>query len=579
MVLDNFDDQKVSFKPERRIRGGDSDLQFSHVPLRQYLPQGLHGSILITSRDRGTAFSLTTKESDIINILPMSIEDAEALLDKKIPDDSSTKVERRHLIELLDFVPLAITQAAAYIERQRSLGMSVATYSKELQYDGGIVLEDFPDLRRDLEVPSSVVKTWYKSFHQIEQDSPLAAELFSLMCMFDRNGIPKFLLDGQFDNDRSFRSILTPLVDYSLVIVELGCPTFIIHRLVHFAMTAWLESRHLVDRHRKNALDLLENCLSKQEAELGVLQAQADYWQGYWDTTGSNIRGEWSIWTRQSILLPHVQLMCEIVFTEKEQLLQQASICSITALYCQQRYKWSEAETFISKALKTQLEILGENDITTLLSARLAGTLAAENGRPADAEIILRRALSKLEELPSGVGAMISLKPVEYKTIQDSMHNDLTFITNSMRLTLAETLLGQRKIDEAISILQPLKSKLELTCGKIQPDTLLIIEVLGHARMLKHDYEEARRLFKETVAGSVALRGEMHFETLQSHLRLPELDWLTGSYQEAERLQRDLTEKMCKILPVKHPEVLKCTINLAIIVHCQERLEEAEELY
>jgi hypothetical protein len=46
--------------------------------------------------------------------------------------------------------------------------------------------EESGDLRRDLGVPNSVIRTWQISFDQIKRTRPRSTELLSLMAVLDR---------------------------------------------------------------------------------------------------------------------------------------------------------------------------------------------------------------------------------------------------------------------------------------------------------------------------------------------------------------------------------------------------------
>jgi len=85
-------------------------------------------------------------------------------------DDS----ERVELVKELDYLPLAITQAAAYISA-RATRMTVSKYLTLYRGDEvsqSRLLEDSGDLRRDPGLPSSVIRTWQISFDQIKGKWP-----------------------------------------------------------------------------------------------------------------------------------------------------------------------------------------------------------------------------------------------------------------------------------------------------------------------------------------------------------------------------------------------------------------------
>jgi hypothetical protein len=116
LVLDNLDDGAVLSTPEAATLGppsGNRESQFWR-PLSAYLPQSQNGSILITTRTRSVADQLVERR-DIIPIDPMIDVDARVLLQRKL-DGSTSEQDLQELASILEFMPLAIVQAAAYIQ-------------------------------------------------------------------------------------------------------------------------------------------------------------------------------------------------------------------------------------------------------------------------------------------------------------------------------------------------------------------------------------------------------------------------------------------------------------------------------
>jgi hypothetical protein len=92
--------------------------------------------------------------------------------------------------------------------------------------------EDSGDLRRDLGVPNSVIRTWQISFDQIKCKWLSAADLLSLMVMLDRQGIPDVLFSASCPNALDLEAALGPLDEFSLISIENKGASFEIHQLV-----------------------------------------------------------------------------------------------------------------------------------------------------------------------------------------------------------------------------------------------------------------------------------------------------------------------------------------------------------
>lgn len=84
--------------------------------LVDYLPSCENGSILITSRDRGTARTLV-EEYNILTVERMTQQESEALVKTKLGPQQD-KAGSTGLVIALECIPLAIVQATAYISRR-----------------------------------------------------------------------------------------------------------------------------------------------------------------------------------------------------------------------------------------------------------------------------------------------------------------------------------------------------------------------------------------------------------------------------------------------------------------------------
>jgi len=101
------------------------------------------------------------------------------------------------LVAALEFMPLAVVQAAAYIN-QRAPRCLVREYIEKFQKTDksktSLLTYEAGHLRRDRDAKNSIIITWQISFDYIQQERPSAADLLSLMSFFDRQGIPEGLL-------------------------------------------------------------------------------------------------------------------------------------------------------------------------------------------------------------------------------------------------------------------------------------------------------------------------------------------------------------------------------------------------
>jgi hypothetical protein len=256
-------------------------------PLREYLPYCELGSILVTARNHEAALKLVERR-DIVTVGPMDQRGAVMLFEKKLGtlDDSSRVAE---LAAVLEYMPLAIVQAAAFISQRAPL-CSVAKYLDEyrkserkrtslLDYDEG-------QLRRDWEAKNSIIVMWQILFEHIQQTRPSAAGLLSLMSFFDRQGILKSLLGRQEEqkdvrvgqqqeikedvdsdedgntsqsstDDDDLDADIVALRSFCFILVETDGATFEMHALVQLATRRWLEANRQLERWKQQFISNL----------------------------------------------------------------------------------------------------------------------------------------------------------------------------------------------------------------------------------------------------------------------------------------------------------------------------------
>ncbi|KAJ5185564.1 hypothetical protein N7491_006568 [Penicillium cf. griseofulvum] len=126
-ILDNADDEKflcssLAAGKEDPTKGPTNAFT---KPLLEHVPLSQNGSIIITSRTKKAALEMVDHK-DLIEVKPMERSEALVLLHKKLEQLGESQ-ESQQLVDALEFMPLAIVQAASYI-RQRAPRYSVSQY-------------------------------------------------------------------------------------------------------------------------------------------------------------------------------------------------------------------------------------------------------------------------------------------------------------------------------------------------------------------------------------------------------------------------------------------------------------------
>lgn len=239
MIVDNADDSGVLL--------GTTDNDAISARLSDCLPHSNRGTILFTTRSRKVAGDLTS--SSVLELYDMNKAEARDLLARRITKqgllDDETAVDE--LLEIFTYLPLAIVQAAAFINNNDISVLGYISLFRHAGTESELFSERFEDPSRYREMDSTVAKTWHISFDQIRRQDPLAAEYLSFMACIDRINIPQSILPRGGSLVQQVKALGT-LAGYAFIterqqtVQELDKERFFdMHRLVHMASAWWLE--------------------------------------------------------------------------------------------------------------------------------------------------------------------------------------------------------------------------------------------------------------------------------------------------------------------------------------------------
>ncbi|GES60074.1 putative kinesin light chain [Aspergillus terreus] len=247
LIYDNADDMDMW------IRGSSTSL-----PLKDFLPSNDQGHVIFTTRNRQLAVKLAA--FDTIPVRELDAKSCVEFMEKSLVQKSLLNDSRdvAALVEQLTFLPLAITQAAVYINKN---GIAVSDYLLLLQEQEADVVEllseDFDENGRYEDVQNSVARTWLVSFHQIQKLNPLAAEYLSLMACLNPRNIPRSLLPKPTTKKKMFDAL--GLLDaYSFITLQSPNGAINFHPLVHLATRNWLKKEEQFPIYISKAAERLE---------------------------------------------------------------------------------------------------------------------------------------------------------------------------------------------------------------------------------------------------------------------------------------------------------------------------------
>ncbi|RDK38739.1 hypothetical protein M752DRAFT_321222 [Aspergillus phoenicis ATCC 13157] len=318
LILDNVDNASFFINYSDDIQGQAAlDNGRTDRPLLVYISP--NGSLLITSQSKEVALELV-KQCNLIALATM-----------------------------LEYMPLAIVQAAAYIS-DPDRNCSVQQYINEFHESNYLKIRL---LEEDEE--------------QIRQSQQSAADLLSLMSFFDRQGIPKALLqhqniqdnlkpskDNKSDTTESSSNLtdelnkdILKLQRYSLISVNIDQESFNMHSLVQLVTRRWLEVNGKLEKWKQQYIQ-----------NLYITFPIASY----------------ENWAQCQLLFPHARSAADQRPHERNSLMDMENLASIYR--DQGRWKkaeqlqgrWKKAKQLQVQVLKLRKQVLGTEHSNTLSS-------------------------------------------------------------------------------------------------------------------------------------------------------------------------------------------------------------------
>ena len=463
MVIDNADDEKVFFGEDEDQASGTSN--FSNK-LACYFPQHPNGSILLTTRNKKLGFKFAAV-SGVINIQEMSVSESKSLLVEKLEKHNHDDDDLTKLVEVLQNLPLALVQAAAFIgENSQSVGEYLQMYHGSDASKIKLLTQNFEDNERHPDSKNPVAVTWAITFDQIRKNNYQAAELLSLMSVLDRQAIPKALLSADKE-EVELEKALGILKAFSLITVERNRHIFNLHRLVCLTTRNWLNMNKELGFWTGKALVLLSKLFP-----VGTY-AKRKIWNVY---------------------LPHAHTVLNSSHLPVSKSNTQAILLLHVSEALETKGDYDQAEMMARRCVHLREEVLGEKDLDTLRSLRNLGAILWRQGKNEEAEEITRQALNGFEEF---------LGKEDYNTLGT---------LNNLGLVLSD----QGKYEAAEDLHRQALSVEERILGKEHPDTLSRVNNLANVLANQGKYEAAGDLHRKALKAKEKILGKEHPDTLLS---------------------------------------------------------------
>jgi tetratricopeptide (TPR) repeat protein len=575
MVLDNVDHDEI-FGPS----GDDSDTS-PRAALSAYLPQSSNGSILVTSRNKDVAYKLVGSYSLIREVGPMNEREGRQLLRNKL-DGVVSEASASELLKALGHMPLAVTQAAAYIGRRT--GMTSAGYLQDLRESKekkeNLLNWDAGDLRRDESASSSVVAIWQMSFARIQQERPSAAGLLSLMSFFNPQAIPEPVLrryakkknesSDQNGAHSTFEEDIDVLQAYSLIRFVAGTDAYEIHALVQFCMRAWLKSLGHAQEWEYEFVHLLN-----QEFPWTSFENRSQCQQ----------------------LLPHVEVLFESGPETEASTKWWAQLLTKAAYYMWSCGEYPVAENTARKALVAQEQQWGLDHESTVMSVSVLAQILQAQAKYDESTALYWRAQTFFHErlgmkhhstlentnnlalVLQEQGRYDEAEPLFRQAIEGKkqIYGEQHLATLTSLNCLAVALQGRARFEENQNFHRQAQKGSKKRDGGLRHDMLSgSDESTSQLRVLERRHE-AETLLRQVFEGRRKGLGGQHPQTLtaMSNLACALMD--QGKYEEAETLNRQVLERRT-VIDERHPDTLTSRSNLALVLQAQGKYDEAEML-
>ncbi|KAL7912616.1 hypothetical protein GGI35DRAFT_440713 [Trichoderma velutinum] len=579
MVIDNADDMQI-FSGQPAGTATSSSKAKDEKNLARYLPECAHGTILITTRNKQVGVRMT-KGQQPIEVLRMNEEESAQLLRAKLKGINTTITELSTLSSQLEHLPLALAQAAAFIQET---SITVHKYLQLLSNSDmdivHLLSREFETVGRDTEAAQAVAQTWFLSFQQIEQQNILAGELLSFMSLLDRQDIPTQLISHYAKQARNrgpqseidLTEALGILKAFSFV-TEGTSGSFDMHRLVQLVTRKWLTNQGMISRFGGEAL----------------MTVSEMYPFGTYETRATC-----------AALLSHANAVLQLDgLKSREENEAKASLLHCVAGFFRFQGKWSIAETFNREARDIRKELLGHDHPDTLTSMNNLASTYKEQGRWKEAEdlemqVMETRKRKQGADHPHTLTSINNLA-LTYRKQGRWKEAENLFVqvieTRKAKLgadhlqtltsidSLASTYQKQGRWKEAEDLFVQVIETRKMKLGADHPHTLTSITDLAFIYINQGRLKQAEDLLMQVIETRKRKQGADHLDILIGMNNLALTYQKQGRWKEAEDLFMQVIETHTMKQGADHPDTLNCVNNLALIYWKQGRWKEAEDLF
>ncbi|KAI5464983.1 hypothetical protein BGZ63DRAFT_482666 [Mariannaea sp. PMI_226] len=556
LIVDNADDMNVLYGTQQQSGG-----------IANFFPDSDNGRILFTTRSQEVAVSVA--QDNVIELPEMALKEAKGFLQKSLIKKDQVQEDDLvdELLQKLTCLPLAIAQASAYINKNKT---SIREYLRIFQNTNQDMVEllscGFHDGSYYQRTQGAVATTWVVSFNQICDIDQDAAKLLYFIAFIEPKAIPRTLLPG-LGSEQRMTSAIGTLCGYSFLSRREDSETYDMHSLVHLGTLLWITSQGLGRRERQAAVTCLLNAFPIVKWE------HRHIWREY---------------------LPHALKLLREDVDDTEMTCQLEHMVGQCLLF---DGRGKEAIKLLEHAVAIREKTLGEGDPKRLELQNELGFAYLFNEQVEEAIELLKHVVvihKKIlpEDDPSRLPALHGLADAylakgnnkEAVELLDFMVNSFTnfFKHNQDKLialisTFATFSQRTGQVKEVLELMEHADASILKEVGEDHPNRLNFRQQLAQLYLVDGQVEKAIKLLQNLVTIQKAAYGENHPFLLISQQNLAQAYRLNKQGKEAVELLEHVVVGLEKKFPEGNSVRLKSKIQLGEAYLANEQFMEAME--
>ncbi|KAL7755421.1 hypothetical protein ACKLNR_014519 [Fusarium oxysporum f. sp. zingiberi] len=491
------------------------------------LPQSDEGRILFTTRYRKVAVSVAGR--NIVEVPTMSRDEARSYFKQALIQEISSSDEQviDHLLALLTHLPLAITQAAAYMnENQVSLTEYLQLFENTDRDRIELLSAEFQDDTRYEQSQDPVATTWSISFNQIRKADELASRILMFLAYVEPKAVPQSMLPEGESQQQLTRAIGT-LCGYRFLDRRGSSEVFDMHSLVHLAIRSWVAENESEKEQSQAAIARLSKVFPTDDWE------SRDVWRQYLPHAIKLLRCTEDDWSEE---------LCELGYWAGRCLLVDGRV--------------TEAVKLLEHVVAVQETALADNHLSLLASQHALGVAYRANGQVKEAIELLQHVV---EVRKTGLA-----------------ENHPSRLASQHVLGMAYRANGQVK--EAVELLQRVVEVQKVALAEIHPDRLASEHELAIEYQANGQIKEAVKLLEHVVVVEGTTLAENHPSRLTSQHELAGAYHNNGQIKEAVELLQRVVEVRKTALAENHPDQLASQHALGMAYQTNGQIKEAVKL-